>query len=360
MKTGRPPMRPFAMGVGLLCWAFGIPAAEQDMDLANAIFVRVNGQPVMYSDVQDTAVLIVRTQMDGRPPTGEADKLKLQSEAVRRQVRAYLILEDMRKHKIKTNKDELNKRFERLKIPPTRVPPGIRRLVEAESVFAEVLMRAGIPRVPPAPDVVRAFYQRHASRMFREPGRFKFRRALFYEGRGETRADVVRRVEDELAKLRATPEHARAAAVDQFIRAKSKDVFAADGGLMLIDPDMGGPGWSHESFGYQHPETGERPMPEPVVEAMLALVRAGRSGEFTTPIQTDLGLMVVYVEEAAPGKVVPFNEAKEFIEFVVGEESNDRRSRNWLKRKHEQSRIEWHNKEPYTLEELLPPTSRAE
>lgn len=347
------------VGWALCTVALCASAAAGDASLANAIHVRVNGRPIVRQDVQDVGNLIVRTRFDGRVPADEKGRIEIEAEAVRQLVRAFLILEEMKRYpEIKVDKEEYLETLKYMGIEDaTKVPPGVRFLAESQVVFPWVLTKKNIPRYQPAPEEIRRFYQQHRSTIFREPGFVKLRRMLFFEAPGQSRAELLRDVADRIIAFMNLPRHPtdqRTPALDEYIKKNSQDVFAESGGYMPLEREQG-PGWAAERFGYVNPDTGERPFDEPVMKELERLIRAGVRGSFTPPVSTELGVQVVYLEDVRPGKTQTFAEARRQIEYILSDYANGERGQKWLRRKHENSKITWNDGQPYTIDELIPP-----
>jgi len=357
------PRRPGgpARGGPLAAWALWLAAALPPAaagELINAIHVRVNGQPVVHQDVQDTANLLVRLRYGGNAPGSRQALVELEAEAVREQVRALLILEEMRKRNIRLEKPDYDRRLRAYRIDPARVSPAVRRWVEAQCVFPEVLKANHILPFQPSPQGIKDYYHRFRDSEFREMGRVRLRRMLVPRQPGEGLEALLERVGGDCRRLEALPFPVRAGEVARFIRERSHDLYAQEGGLVSVDPTQE-PGWLRESLDYYATDTRETLFPGPVMAETRALVQARAAGRFTRPVDTEFGCLAVYVEAVEPGRVASFDEVKDYIDQKLADEGQHRKSVQWLRRKFDQSRIAWNSGEPYTLDELLPPHQRG-
>lgn len=324
-------------------------------ELAHAIFVKVNGKTITQEQVVEAVKFIIKREFNDVMPEDEEELDKIQRAALRDLVRTLLIHDEAARSGIKPNRNSWKEWARRHGLTQDDVTPTIRRMLEADDLFEEMMMASGTPINQPSPREVKDFYNKNRDEF--KTNAFVIVRTIFLStdstpSRPQSYYKAM--AEDLMTQLDNVPVAQRTEAFAKAAREKSQDIFAKTGGLLTGDsPEK----WIPKDFNNEN-EDGSPIFPPTMVEEIR---RLNRKGEVRLAVSSD-GMHLLYCEDVQGGKVIGWDEASRIIEYVLKERTKNSRMRGWLNRVYDRSDVRWHdgtmfNKE--TLTEILLPSEKG-
>lgn len=344
----------FCACLTVLCANFSVDTAEAGQgELAYAIFLRVNGRPITQENVTQVAHYLLKREYPDGPPSDETEALNLQNAAIRDLVRSNLIHNEANRLKLKVDRDTSRRAIAMSGLRPDEVTPTIRRILEADDLFEEIMMGEGTPIRTPSPKEVRDFYLSHRQDFTLDA--FIVVRTIFI-GEDGIRPQSHFREQAELLKqrLEMVPLDQRTEAFAKAARESSQDVFAEYGGLLTGSNEEP---WMPQDFNNATPD-GRELFPQAMVDGIRSL---RTKGEIRLAVSAD-GMHLFYLEDIRGGNILGWDEAKRIIEFHLKQRRKDEAMRNWINRIYDRSDVRWHDGSPYDksqLTQILLPSERG-
>ena len=328
-----------------------LSAQAGEAELAYAIFIRVNGRPITQDNVVQAMRYLLKREFNGVPPQDELQMEALQKAAVRDLVRAYLIHHEASRLNVKLNREFSKRAIALSGLRPDEITPTIRRIIEADDLFEEIMMGEGTPIRQSSPREVRDFYLNNQDD-FRTDA-FIIVRGIFIGEDGRRPQSFFReQAEDIIRQIEAVPLYERTNAFDKLAKEKSQDVFAQFGGRLTGNsPDP----WMPQEFRNQTPE-GDALFP---AEMEQGIKRLTQKGEVRLAVSED-GMHILYLEDIRGGSIMPWAEAKRVIEFHFRQRRTNEAMRTWINRIYDHSDVTWHDGSRYEKAQLLEPLLPSE
>ncbi|MCL2000239.1 MAG: peptidylprolyl isomerase [Planctomycetes bacterium] len=319
------------------------PAQAGTEQLAHAIFVRVNGKTITQDYVIQAMRYLIKREYNDVAPEDEAEMDNLQKAALRDLVRTILIHDEAAELKITLSRARRRNLVESSGLKPEEITPTIRRILEADALFDEIMSASGTPITDPSPREVKSFYNQNREDF--RTNAFLIVRTIFIGEDGIRPQSVFKeRAERIMMQLEAIPIDQRTEAFAKAARESSQDVFAQFGGLLTGEsPER----WIPKDFENRTPE-GRELFPLPMVEGIR---RLNHRGEIRLAVSSD-GMHILYCEDVRGGRVLPWEEAARIIDFVLKQRLKNQRMRDWLNRVYDRSDVRWHDGALYEKESL--------
>ncbi|MDR3077201.1 MAG: hypothetical protein LBV15_00360 [Planctomycetota bacterium] len=334
----------------LLPLAAGARGAEE---LAHSIYVKVNGKTITQNYVVEAVKYLIKREYRDIPPEDEEEMERLQQAALRELVRTVLIHDEAQSLKVSLGRERLKGIIASSGLKMEEITPTIRRILEAEDLFEELMLASGTPISSPSPRAIKEFYLKNREEFRANP--FVIVRTIFIPSDNlHPQSYFKARAEELIARLEAIPLSQRTEAFDRTARESSQDIFARNGGLLTGDsPER----WIPREFNNRNPD-GSVIFPPPMTEAIH---RLSAKGEIRLAVSAE-GMHLVYCEDFRGGREMPWNEAAQIIDYVLKQEERNRRLRSWLEKVYDRSDIRWHDGSPYErnlLTDALLPSERS-
>jgi hypothetical protein len=332
----------------LLC----VSVAAAGEQLAHAIYVKVNGKTITQENVLEAVRYLVKREFRGIVPEDEEELDNLQKAALRDLVRTILIHDEAAREGVRVDRVYSRQAMAQSGLSPEEITPTIRRMLEADDLFEDLMARSGTPINNPSPSQIRKFYTDNKED-FRSDSQIIVRTIFIAADSSSAQAVFKAKAERVMEELQAVPPGQRTAAFAKKAGEISEDVFAQHGGLLTGDmPDA----WIPKDFNNLNPE-GEPIFPVQMVEVIR---RLNRAGELRLAVSSE-GMHIMYCEDVRGGRLMPFDEASRIIDYILKSDARNRRMRAWLSRVYDRSDVRWHDGTPYekeTLTEVLLPSER--
>ncbi len=311
--------------------------------LAHAIFVKVNGKTITQDYVIQAVKYLIKREYNDVPPEDEAEMEIIQKAALRDLVRTILIHDEAANLKINLSRTRRKYLLESSGLKPEEITPTIRRILEADALFEEIMMASGTPIKDPSPKEIKDFYNQNREE-FRTNAFIIVRTIFIGEDGIKPQAYFKERAEKIMAQLEAVPPDQRTAAFAKAAQESSQDIFAKFGGLLTGEsPEH----WIPKDFDNKNPE-GKDIFPPPRVEGIR---RLNHKGELKLAVSSD-GMHILYCEDLRGGRILPWEEASRIIDFVLKQRWKNQRMRDWLNRVYDRSDVRWHDGTLYEKESL--------
>lgn len=336
-----------------LCLATRAAVAGTE-ELSHAIFVKVNGKTITQDNVVQAVKYILKREYKDQMPEDEQEVVNIQKAALRDLVRTILIHDEASRQNVKIGREAMRRIVSTSGLRQEEITPTIRKMLEADDLFEEIMMHAGTPLKEPSPKEVKDFYNSHREEF--KTNAFIVVRTIFISVDGVRPQSYFReRAEAILRELEAVPLSLRTEAFAKKAQEVSEDAFARHGGLLTQDnPDP----WIPKDFANRDPE-GRELLPQPMVDAIR---RLNRKGEIRLAVSIE-GMHLLYLEDTRGGNVIGWEEASRIIDFVLRQRQKDRLMRTWLNRIFDKSDVRWHDGTAFEkgllLETLLPSEKMA-
>lgn len=346
-------MRRTLLLVACLALLLTARAAAGQEQLAHAIFVKVNGKTITQDNVVEAVKYLIKREYNDVMPEDQAELEVLQKAALRNLVRMHLILDEARANNLNLDRSTQKRIMDNSGLRPDEITPTIRRLLEADELFEDLMMASGTPVAAPSPREIKDFYNKNRED-FRTNAFLVVRTIFIADDGSRPQAFFKAQAEALMAELQAVPLSMRTEAFAKKAAEVSQDVFAQFGGLLTADsPEQ----WIPQDFENLTPE-GDPIFPQPMVEGIR---RLNTKGEIRLAVSVD-GMHLLYCEDAQGGRVLPWDEAHRIIEYVLKQRRRVRAMQNWLNRVYSRSDVRWHDGTVYEKEmltEILLPSERG-
>lgn len=324
-----------------------------ETQLAHAIFVKVNGETITQEQVVEVVKYIIKNEYNDVVPHDEEELEKIQDAALRNLVRALLIQSEARKSNVRMSSGRMKSVVAQSGLKPDEVTPTIRRLLEADDLFEDLMMATGTPIREPSPRDIKNFYNEHREE-FRSNA-FIIVRTIFLADDGRRpQAFWKAQAEELMGQISAVPLSRRTEFFAEMAREHSQDIFARSGGLLTGEsPEK----WIPKDFTNKNPD-GSDIFPATMVEVIR---RLNKPGEVRLAISED-GMHILYCEDNQGGKIMKWDEARNIIEYVLKTRSRNRSLRTWLNQIYDRSDVRWHDGTKYEKEyltKILLPSERG-
>ena len=320
-------------------------------ELAYAIFLRVNGRPITQDNVLQAMRYLLKREYNGVLPHDEEEMNRLQQAAIRDLVRAYLVHHEAVRMDIKLNREYAKRAVTMSGLRPDEVTPTIRRIIEADDLFEEIMIREGTPIRQPSPREVRDFYVNNQE-SFRSDAFIVVRTIFIGEDGRRPQSYFREQAEALIRQIEAAPLSDRTAVFDRIARENSQDVFAEHGGRLTggnSDP------WMPQEFNNENAE-GKPIFPLAMEEGIK---RLAHKGEVRLAISED-GMHILYLEDLRGGSIMPWSEGKRVIEFFLKQRRTNEALRIWINRIYDHSDVKWHDGTAYDKALLTQPLLASE
>lgn len=336
-----------------LCLACLAPALAGQAELAHAIYVKVNGKTITQENVAQIVKYLVRREYNGVTPEDEQELENVHKAALRDLVRTILIHDEAATLKLTVPRSQRRQLVASSGMKPEDVTPTIRRILEADYLFEEVMMASGTPVKQPSPREIKDFYTQNREEF--RTNAFIIVRTIFLAADGsQSQMYFKQRAEAMIAELSAIPMPARTAAFAKKAEESSQDIFARFGGLLTgASPER----WIPKDFANANPD-GSPIFPPLMVEGIR---RLNQQGELRLAVSAD-GMHILFCEDLRGGRVMPWEEASRIIEYVLRQRFRNQQMRSWINRVYDRSDIRWHDGAVYEKEkltEVLLPSERT-
>jgi hypothetical protein len=316
-----------------------------DWSLALAVVAKVNGKPVGKADIEKLAGYLAK-DVKGKSETGgltPAQKEGLAKEALRMYVRSQLIEQDCRECDIVVTDEEVSERIKELGMEDNLLR---RLMVKNELQFDSLMRTIGKPLIEPSPKKVRKFYKENSS-LFSTPRFIKARHITVPKATAATRELEKRKIERYLKEITLYGK-----SFEEVARKRSPSQIDRQNGGLLLPPGA-------------KQNMGMFPIDNPVFEKiypkkMLEALRKLKPKVVSDIVESDAGFHILYIEEEKPAVHVSFSKSQRHIIRHLLNINRIKRQRTWLEDVIKRSRITWHNDEPITIDELMPPKPKFE
>lgn len=325
------------------------PAAE----LSYAIYLRVNGRPITQDNVVQAVKFLLGREYNNVMPADEEEQEGLQRAAIRDLVRSYIIHHEAGLLGIRPDRNSARRALAGSGVPYGDVTPTVRRMLEADSLFDEIMMREMTPVKDPSPREIKDFYLRNRD-SFRTDAFVKIRTLFIAVDGSRPQSYFKDRAEDIMRTLQSTPREMRTDAFAKAAMESSQDVFAPFGGLLTADsPEQ----WIPQEFANKKSDG------SPVFPAQMAegIRRMKNKGEIRLAV-SDMGMHLLYLEDVRGGNVIGWDEASRIIEYYLKQRARNERLRAWIGRAFDRSDVRWHDGSAYDkaqLTESILPSERG-
>lgn len=341
--------RGMVLAAALFLCASGLASAQE---LAYAIFVRVNGKPITRDNVVQAVEYLIKREYNKTPPEDEEEQERLQDAALRDLVRTLLIQSEASQRGIKLDRQVSKRALAMSGMKQEDISPTIRRMIEADDLFEELMISEGTPIKNPTPREIKDFYSRNKEQF--RTNAFVIVRTIFIPGdTSQPQSYFKSRAEDLQREIEATPLDARTAFFAKKAAEVSQDVFAKFGGRLTMDsPEP----WIPQEFANAGPD-GKEMLPGPMAEAIH---RLNRKGEVRLAVSKE-GMHLMYLEDIKGGETIGWEEASKMIEYLLRQQNKDARMRQWIDRIFSRSDVRWNDGTVYEkakLKEALLPSER--
>lgn len=332
-----------------------LPAAifAGEAELAHAIFVKVNGRTITQEQVVEVVRYLVKREFNGIMPEDEEVLDNLQKAALRDLVRSQLIHFEAEGAGLRPDPNMRKYAIQQSGLKPEEVTVAIRRLLEADDLFSDLMMSGGTPLRDPSPRDIKNFYNENRDD-FRTNTFLVIRTIFVPQDERRSQAFIKNQAEQMMGELERVPVSRRTDAFAAMARDKSQDVFSRFGGLLTGDsPEK----WIPQDFENIGPD-GNPMFPPTMVQEIR---RLNKPGDLRLAISVD-GAHLVYCEDVQGGRNIPWDEAKRIIEYVLKERARNDRLRQWLNEVYDRSDVRWHDGsvfEKSALTEILLPSERG-
>ena len=331
---------------------FFVTAAHAEEELAHAIFVKVNDNNIVQNQVVDTVRYLIKREYNNVMPEDDEELDRIQRAALRDLVRTYLIHDEARRIGLKPDRMMIKSAIANSGLKPEEISPTIRRILEADDLFDDLMMSSGTPISQPSPREVKDFYTKNREE-FRSNA-FIIVRTIFISADRRRQAEFKMRAEQLVRQLEAVPLSQRTEAFANTAKEISEDIFGEFGGLLTGDsPER----WIPKDFQNTNPD-GSSVFPPTMVEEIR---RLNNKGEVRLAVSAD-GMHLLYCEDVRGGQMMGWEEASRIINYVLKQRLRNTRLRGWLNRVYDRSDVRWHDGtkfEKELLTEVLLPSERG-
>ncbi|MDR1612281.1 MAG: peptidylprolyl isomerase [Planctomycetota bacterium] len=342
--------RRLAAAVLALLMLFGTALAQE---LAYAIFIRVNGKPITQENVAQAMRFLLQREYKGQMPFDEQERENLQRAAIRDLVRTYLIHDEAAKLGLKPNRAYTQRAIAAAGFKQEAVTPTIRKMLEADDLFDDIMLNSGTPIKNPSPREIKDFYTRNRD-SFRNDAYIVVRTIFIADDGSREHSYFKSRAEDLWRTLSGTPLSTRTEAFSKAAQESSQDIFAQFGGLLTgAAPEP----WMPQDFSNDGPD-GKPIFPE---EMVAAIRRMKSKGEIRMAVSSE-GFHLLYLEGIRGGNIIGWEEASRIIDFYLKQQYRNERLRTWIGRVYDRGDVRWHDGSPYEksrLTEMLLPSEHG-
>ncbi len=335
----------FAAVAGLIVgFAAAAPAADAaSAQLAHAIFLKVNGQTITQEQVVEAVKYIIKREYNNVMPEDEQELENIQEAAQRDLVRSLLIHSEAAKLSLSIDSNRLKFIIRASGLTQDEITPAIRRILEADELFSDLMMATGTPLREPSPREIKDFYSKNKNE-FSTNSMIVVRTIFIATDDRRPQAYYKSQGEDLMRRLEAVPAAQRTAAFAKAAEETSQDVFAKFGGLLTGgSPER----WIPKDFNNRNAD-GSPIFPPTMVEEIK---RLSKPGDLRLAVSAD-GIHILYCEDVRGGRTVPWSEANDIVEFVLKERYKNRQLRIWLNQIYDRSDVRWHDGAVYEKENL--------
>lgn len=328
--------------IAAIAAAPGSDCRAGEAELAHAIFLKVNGRTITQEQVVETAKYIIKREYNDVMPEDEEELEKIQEAAQRDLVRSLLIHDEAAKAGVRLDSTRAKYVLQSAGLADDEVTPAIRRLLEADELFDDMMMQVGTPVREPSPREIKDFYAENRDE-FRSNA-FLIVRTMFLAVDDRPQSFYKAQADEIKTYLEAIPMPQRTDAFAEAAKKFSQDVFAQFGGLMTGDsPEK----WIPKDFENAGPD-GQPMFPPTMVEEIR---RLNKPGEIRVAISSE-GVHIMYCEDIRGGKVMSWGEARKIIEYILKERYRNQQLRVWLNQVYDHSDVRWHDGAVYEKENL--------
>ncbi len=322
-------------------------------ELAYSIFIRVNGRPITQESVGQVARYLLKREYNGKVPNDMQELSNVEKAAIRDLVRTQLIHSEAQRLNIRLDRDLTKRAIAMSGLRPDEVTPTIRRVLEADDLFEQIMMGEGTPIRSPSPKEIKQFYIDNRE-SFRSDAFIIVREIFIGEDGIKPQSFFKEQAEELIRQLEMVPVSQRTDAFDKMAREKSQDVFAEYGGRLTAGAEQG---WMPQEFINERPD-GRDIFPPEMVEGIR---RLKQKGEVRLAISVD-GMHILYLEDIKGGTIMPWAEASRIIEFHLKQRQKIIAMRNWINSIYDRSDVRWNDGTAYEkreLAEVLLPSERG-
>lgn len=318
-------------------------AGTENQQLSHAIFVKVNGKTITQDNVVQAAEYLIKREYNDVVPEDEEELQRIEQAALRDLIRTILIHDSASSLGIKVDRNYSRRAIAQSGLEPALVTPTIRRMLEADDLFEDIMMAEGTPIGQPSPREMKKFYSENRED-FRSNAFIIVRTIFIGEDGIKPQSFFKRKAEELMAEIQAVPLAQRADYFARKAKTTSDDVFKEFGGLLTGDaPER----WIPKDFENRGPDGGKL-FPEQMVEGIHKLARPG---EVRLAVSAD-GMHLLYCEDMRGGQIMSWDDAARIIEYVLTQRKKNERMRAWLSRVYDRSDVRWHDGSKYEKEML--------
>ena len=269
--------------------------------IQDGIVAIVNNEVITISEFE-AEVLDETVRLRARYDGEELARRLLQKEyaVLNRMIERKLQLQEARARDIKVSDAELDQAIEQLRQSRPNIVDSTSRVVFREEMIIRRIFDLDVRRrIVVSPEEVRSYYTQ-SQEEFTAPVRYHLRQILLKPQVDETNADVSVRANDIVKQFKDGKSFAEL--VQQYSEG-TESILGGDLGLMRKDELLG-----------------------PLARALNRL----KVGEVSRPVETELGIHILNLEEATPGKTLPFEEVKDSIKNNLFQQKTHDLRGKWL------------------------------
>lgn len=331
------------MAIAVLAIGCGAFAGESRM--ADAVLVKVNGQPIYKREVEKYAgVKAEKMLRAGMELTREREERLLRG-ALRDLISSRLIRQQALLKRVGVSEDTVDERMQKVGAPDNE---HIRRNIKDDILFERLMKRERTPVSEPSPREVREFYLEHRD-SFTHPRRVRARHITIPKALPETRSSELRR-----AKRLRNEAMAEGTVFAELAKRRGGTALDRRSGGLIIYPETEKQGF------FFNPKRSDLRQQEVYPTAMLDALEELEKGSVSEVIESDRGFHILYVDEEIPAKTFEFSEVQAKIRQHLFRLARIRLQRKWIARVVDESRVTWRDNTEVAPSEIIPPLPEFE
>lgn len=297
------------MGVlWLLVWPAGVVLAQPINDGIAAI---VNNEVITLSELETELrdeTIRLRARYNGKEL--EQRLMHKEFDVLNRIIERKLQLQEAKAKGIRVTEEELDQAIEELRqSQPVVADSTPRSRLREELVLRRMLDFEVRRRLMVSPEEVRSYYTKSQAE-FTAPAEYHLRQILLKPGLGESSADVLERAQSLVQQLK---EGAVFSDLAKNHSEGTESILGGDLGFMRKEELLG-----------------------PLARAVGDMV----AGEVSAPVETELGVHILMLEETKPGEPLPFEDVKEAIKNNLFQRKTRDVRQEWLSNLKDKAYIE--------------------
>ncbi len=288
--------------IAILLWLSIFPTTSSlAQHLKDGIAAIVNTEVVTLSELE-TELRDETIRLKARYAGEELEQRLTHKEydVLNRIIERKLQLQAAKAKGISVSEEELDKAIEQLRqTQPTVAESTPRSRLREELILRRMLDFEIRRRVVVSPEEVRSYYTKSQGE-FTTPTQYHLRQILLQPREGESKADLLVRAKTLVEQLKNGADFS--ALAEQHSKG-TESILGGDLGFMRKDELLG-----------------------PLAQALDGM----KVGDVSGPVETELGIHILTLEEATPGKPLPFEEVKDAIKNNLFQRKTRDAHKEWL------------------------------